>query len=322
MSLQASKLWRCRRISTKEAASPSAPRGSGEGSTFDGQIGSLGGGNHFAEIDVIRNLPDRATAHAWGIKEGQVVVMIHTGSLGFGHTASAIYKDIVRSLLPKGVAEPSNGILPLPLGEACSDAWLKARAAIQTAVNFAFANRFYLGRMVLQALNEIVGETEGRLLWDSPHNLLWEETDGGIVHRKGSTPARAADVMIGSEFAWGEPVIVPGSMGAPSYLLRSEGNLEALYSACHGAGRALPRGAAQRGHDAELDTFLERFRIVRPVDPKAIQGRRDLIEAWRQEVKQEAPFAYKAIGPIIETLQNAGVATPVAELHPLVTVKG
>ncbi len=295
--------------------------GSAGAVSYDSQIGSLGGGNHFLELDVIKSIHDRATAHAWGLREGQVVIMVHTGSLGLGHTASAVGKAAMRALLPSTMPMPDNGITVLPLGEGCADALAMVRSAIRTASNFAFANRFYLVRMAIQALEAEIGEVGASLLWDAPHNLLWEEADGVVVHRKGSTPARGPEALAGTPFPWGEPVIVPGSMGAPSFILRSLGNAEALYSACHGAGRALSRGEAQRGNDAELDQFLARFRVVTPVDPRAIRGRSDLMAAWRQELKQEAPFAYKNIGPVIDTLRGAGVAEPVVELHPLLTVK-
>lgn len=297
-------------------------RGAG-GLSYDGQIGSLGGGNHFLELDVVQHIHDRATAHAWGLREGQVVVMVHTGSLGLGHTASAIGRQAMQALLPDGVALPSNGITVLPLGERCAEALAQVRAAIHTAANFAFANRFYLARMAMRALSEELGPSSAQLLWDAPHNLLWEdERDGLVVHRKGSTPARGAEAMLGLPFAWGEPVIVPGSMGAPSYILRGMGNPEAQHSACHGAGRALARGAAMQGHDADLDQFLAQFRVVTPVDPRDLRARADLMAAWRQDLKQEAPFAYKAIGPVIDTLRDAEVAQPVAQLFPIITVKG
>ncbi len=295
--------------------------GAGEVS-YDTQIGSLGGGNHFLEVQTVHALHDRATAHAWGIREGQVMIMVHTGSLGLGHTASAVGKAAMRALLPSTIPMPDNGITVLPLGERAAEAQAAVRAAIQTASNFAFSNRFFLARMALQALHTEIGETNAKLLWDAPHNLLWEQEGGVAIHRKGSTPARSPEALIGSAFPWGEPVIVPGSMGAPSFILRSLGNPDALYSACHGAGRALSRGDAQRGHDEALDEFLARFRVVTPIDPRQIRGRADLIEAWRQELKQEAPFAYKNIGPIVDTLQGAQVATPVVELHPIMTVKG
>jgi len=271
-------------------------------------------------VQTVHALHDRATAHAWGIREGQVMIMVHTGSLGLGHTASAVGKAAMRALLPSTIPMPDNGITVLPLGERAAEAQAAVRAAIQTASNFAFSNRFFLARMALQALHTEIGETNAKLLWDAPHNLLWEQEGGVAIHRKGSTPARSPEALIGSAFPWGEPVIVPGSMGAPSFILRSLGNPDALYSACHGAGRALSRGEAQRGHDEALDEFLSRFRVVTPVDPRQIRGRADLIEAWRAELKQEAPFAYKNIGPIVDTLQGAQMAEPVVELHPILTV--
>ena len=123
---------------------------------------------------------------------------------------------------------------------------------------------------------------------------------------------------------WGEPVIVPGSMGAPSYLLRGLGNTRALNSACHGAGRSIPRGAAARGGDSALDAFLREFRVVTPLNHRdpAVAARRDVIEAWRRDLKQEAPWAYKDVGPVVESLRLAEVARPVAELRPILTVKG
>ncbi|GEM_PF-1699208 len=122
----------------------------------------------------------------------------------------------------------------------------------------------------------------------------------------------------------GEPVIVPGSMGAPRYLLRGSGNRDYLSSACHGAGRQLSRGAAMHLSDKELDDFLDSFRVVTPVDFKShdMRKRPDILEKIRAEIKQEAPFAYKEITPVIETLREPDVAHSVAEFHPLMTVKG
>jgi tRNA-splicing ligase RtcB len=113
-------------------------------------------------------------------------------------------------------------------------------------------------------------------------------------------------------------------MGAPSYLLRGLGNTRALGSACHGAGRSIPRGVASRGNDAELDAFLREFRVVTPLNHRdpAVAARRDVIQAWRRDLKQEAPWAYKNVGPVIDSLHQAEVAHPVAELHPILTVKG
>jgi tRNA-splicing ligase RtcB len=182
--------------------------------------------------------------------------------------------------------------------------------------------------MVRRALEQSVGPADMQVLYDAPHNLMWEQPgDDGTVflHRKGATPADGWAAMANTAYEhWGEPVIVPGSMGAPSYLLLGSGNEQALCSACHGAGRALSRGAAMQVADAELDAFLAAFRVVTPVDPKRadVRGRRDILEKWRQELKQEAPFAYKDITPVIDTLRAADVARPVAEFYPLMTVKG
>jgi tRNA-splicing ligase RtcB len=123
---------------------------------------------------------------------------------------------------------------------------------------------------------------------------------------------------------WGEPVIVPGSMGAASYVLRGHGSPRTLASACHGAGRRVPRGRASAGGEAELDAFLRDFRVVTPLDHRdpGVARRSDVMAAWRRDLKQEAPWVYKDIGPVVGTLRLAGVADPVVELRPLLTVKG
>lgn len=131
--------------------------------------------------------------------------------------------------------------------------------------------------------------------------------------------------MTGGPYAmWGEPVIVPGSMGASSYLLRRHGNPRTLASACHGAGRRVPRGAAARASDEELDAFLREFRVVTPLDHRdpTVARRGDVMAAWRRDLKEEAPWAYKDIGPVVSGLHAGAVAAPVAELRPLLTVKG
>ncbi|WUI03488.1 RtcB family protein [Spirillospora sp. NBC_00431] len=145
------------------------------------------------------------------------------------------------------------------------------------------------------------------------------------MHRKGATPAGGHAEMAGGPYAmWGEPVIVPGSMGAARFVLRGHGSPRTLASACHGAGRRVPRGAAARGNDAELDAFPRDFRVVTPLDHRdpRVARRSDVIGAWRRDLKQEAPWAYKDIGPVVAGLRGGGVATPVAELRPLLTVKG
>jgi tRNA-splicing ligase RtcB len=131
--------------------------------------------------------------------------------------------------------------------------------------------------------------------------------------------------MTGTPFEYyGEPVLVPGSMGASSFILAGRGFDGSNQSAAHGAGRAHSRGSSMKGFERDFEDFLQRFRVVTPVDFRRqdIRNRRDIIEKKLAELKQEAPFAYKGIGPVIETIVETGMARPVVELTPLLTVKG
>ncbi|WP_203898505.1 RtcB family protein [Virgisporangium aliadipatigenens] len=292
--------------------------GGGDGVSYDSVIGSVGGGNHFAELQYVSAVHDGATAYAWGLAPGQVVTMVHSGSLTLGHQAGATGRDLARAAWPKTLPLPANGIVPLLLDHPRKHRYLTAFA---NAANFAIGNRYFLSLMMRAGLAAATGAEPGaRPVYESPHNLLWEGGDGTVVHRKGATPAGGPD----EARLYGEPVIVPGSMGAASYLLRGLGSTRSLGSACHGAGRRVPRGAAARGSDAELDAFLREFRVVTPLNHRdpTIAGRRDIIEAWRRDLKQEAPWAYKDVAPVVESLRTAGVAEPVVELRPLLTVKG
>lgn len=297
----------------------------GDATSFDSIIGSVGGGNHFAELQYVSQVHDGAAAYAWGLAPGRVVLMVHSGSLSLGHQANATGLDQAKALWPRGVPAPRNRILPMLLDEAGAARRQRYLTAFANAANFAIGNRFFLALMMRAGLAAVAGEVGARLVYDAPHNLLWPNADGTVVHRKGATPAGGvADHPHRPPELWGEPVIVPGSMGAPSYLLRGLGNTRALTSACHGAGRSVPRGSASRGSDAELDAFLEEFRVVTPLNHRdpTVAGRRDIIDAWRRDLKQEAPWAYKEVGAVVHSLEGAGVAMPVAELRPLLTVKG
>lgn len=294
----------------------------------DSQIGSIGGGNHFVEIQRVDKILDSSVAYAWGLKPGMVTVMVHTGSVSIGHLCGGYYRDQVRQIHPAGLKHPENGIFILPQGDSQRDKTSLFWDALHNAANFAFANRMFLALMALSSLREVTGDVDFSLLYDAPHNLMWKDhLDGDevIIHRKGACPARGFDAMAGTPFAYqGEPVLVPGSMGASSYILVGQGNAGALSSASHGAGRSLSRGDALKGHDDEFQEFMESFRVVTPVDLRRqdIRFRRDIVSKKLQEIKQEAPYAYKGIGPIVQTLTDAGIARSVAELKPLLTVKG
>jgi RNA-splicing ligase RtcB len=294
------------------------------GTSHDSIIGSVGGGNHFAELQYVAKVHDRQAAYAWGFSPGQVVSMVHSGSLSLGHQAGASGMDQARRVWPSRLPVPANGIIPLPLDERSASARRHYLDAFGNAANFAVGNRFFLSLMLRSVLAAECGELSSHLVYDAPHNLLWQEDDG-VVHRKGATPAGGYAETEGGPYAmWGEPVIVPGSMGAASYVLRGRGNPRSLASACHGAGRRVPRGAASRTGDAGLDAFLRDFRVVTPLDHRdpRVTRREDVMAAWRRDLKQEAPWVYKDIGPVVSSLRSAGVADPVVELRPLLTVKG
>lgn len=294
------------------------------GTSYDSIIGSVGGGNHFAELQFVSAVHDGQAAHAWGLTPGRVVLMVHSGSLGLGHQANGTAQDQLRATWPAGLPAPRNKILPFLLDERTAAARQRYLDAFGNAANFALGNRFFLALMLRSALATTCGELAAKLVYDAPHNLFWQEGDR-VVHRKGATPAGGySDTAGGPYEMWGEPVIVPGSMGASSFVLRGHGSDRTLASACHGAGRRLPRGASAKASEAELDTFLRDFRVVTPLDHRdpGIARRADIMTAWRQDLKQEAPWAYKDIGPVVTSLADGDVATPVAELTPLLTVKG
>ena len=275
-------------------------QGSG-GLSHDSFIGSIGGGNHFAEIQYVRKVLNGSAAHAWGLIEGQVVVMIHAGSLGLGHITGNYVLDVMKRIYPDNVPHPESGIYPLPFCKRFQSEFSTFLTSLRNAANFAFGNRFFLSLMIRRGLETVIGPSPFRVIYDAPHNYMWEEEldDSPVyVHRKGATPAGGWPQMQETAYAhWGEPVIVPGSMGAPSYLLLGQGNREALCSACHGAGRAMSRGEAAKVDDEMLDAFLKEFCVVTALDPNRqdVKQRRDILNKWRDELKKEAPYAYKKL---------------------------
>ena len=293
-----------------------------EGATHDPVIGNVGGGNHFAEVQFVKKILNPQAAFDWGIQEGQVVMMIHSGSLGLGHSTGKYAMELLKKVYPKGSKFPENGIFPLPLNEMFATEVDNYKCSLANSANFAFANRFMLSRMLLKGL--ACGKSaESHLIYDAPHNLMWNK-DGYTLHRKGATPAGGWEDTQGTDYKfWGEPVIVPGSMGSSSYLMLGQGNANSLCSACHGAGRLIARGAAMHVDDKEIDEFLNNFRIVTSVNPNdaEVKGRRDILGKWKAQLKQEAPMTYKDITPVVETLKQAQIAQPVAELFPILTVK-
>jgi tRNA-splicing ligase RtcB len=245
--------------------------------------------------------------------------MAHSGSVNVGHLCGGHFMELVRRSFPTKLGHPKNGIFPLP--DRSLD-FARFFSALHNAAHFAFANRLFLALMVRQVFEEALGDHEFALVYDTPHNLAWQRADGAVLHRKGASPA--GGIGEGPDEWFGEPVLVPGSMGSSSWVLEGLGAEDALGSASHGAGRSLTRGAAAHESDARLDAFLREFRIITPLDPKRpdVRNRRDILAKWRQHLKEEAPWAYKDDRPVVETLEGAGIARRVAELRPIFTLKG
>ncbi|MBX7221785.1 MAG: RtcB family protein [Blastocatellia bacterium] len=261
----------------------------------DDGLGTVGGGNHFVELQLVEEIRDRSRAWEWGLRESCVAFMIHSGSRNVGLHIGGMWQDRARAAWPKGLKFPESGIFPLSLVETPElvASYLEAEA---TAANYGFLNRLFLAEMVRQRLREQFGDLEAPLVRDLPHNLTWPSGSGWIA-RKGACPAPA-----------GEAVVIPGSMGTASYLLVGQGHERFLASASHGAGRQRSRfemGRAGADHSTAA-LGLEGVECI------------TLREERRLE---EAPAAYKPIDPVIDAQVAAGLVSVVARMRPLVTFK-
>ena len=288
-------------------------RGSG-GVSRDAVVASIGGGNHFVEIQRVEECLDRRACWDWGLKRGRVAVMVHTGSLDIGAAVGTHFADLARRIHPAGLPRPAHGFHPLPLVGPHAPHGRAYLSAMGLAANLAVVNRLLLGELTLRVLCEAAGrQIETRLVHDAPHNLAWAE-GLRVLHRKGACPAERDPAD--RAFPDGQPVIVPGSMGDASWLLRGQGLAESLCSAPHGAGRVIARGEGRRADPAGLD----RLRVVTRLDPLRI--RRDIAQELRRNLLEEAPGNYKPVLPAMQTCADAGIALPVARLMPLLTCKG
>jgi tRNA-splicing ligase RtcB (3'-phosphate/5'-hydroxy nucleic acid ligase) len=286
------------------------------------QLGTLGSGNHFLEIDVVEEIFDKKTASSFGLFQGQVVVLVHTGSRGFGHQ---ICDDYVHAMLGGnrryGIELQDRQLACAPVKSKEGEAYLGAMAA---AANFAFANRQLITHLVREAFEEQFGkgwEKLGmRLVYDCCHNIAKKETvtfEGSrirvCIHRKGATRALPpGDERLPGRFRkTGQPVLVPGDMGRMSFILAGDhGAGETFFSACHGAGRLLSRQSAKK---------LARGRsILEELREKGIHA----MAASRATLAEEMPEAYKDVNEVVSTITGAGIARAVARLRPLGMVKG
>jgi tRNA-splicing ligase RtcB len=282
------------------------------------QLGTVGSGNHFIELQEVERIFDRAAAEAYGLREGQVTVLIHSGSRGLGHQVCTDYvKRMDRAQARYGIELPDRQLTCAPQSSPDGRAYLGAMAA---AANFAWANRHAIAHAVREAMARVVdrGAVAGtRQVYDVAHNVAKQETYGGrevCVHRKGATrafPARSSEIPAQHREV-GQAVFIPGSMGTWSYVLAGEpGSMERSFgTTCHGAGRLMSRtGARKRIGGAELRRQLEeRGIVVRCPSNKGLA--------------EEAPFAYKDVERVVDVVERAGLARRVARLRPIGVVKG
>jgi tRNA-splicing ligase RtcB len=286
------------------------------------QLATLGGGNHFIEIQRIEELYDDDIAREFGLKPGQITIMIHTGSRGFGHQIGGDYMKLANrktELRDSDLSKKGLGYLYLSDKEG-----FNYIQAMNCGANFAFANRFLLNLLVKTVMYELYPDAKLRLLYDVPHNILKIEKHLNrqlYVHRKGATRAFGGEKMPGTVFTGtGQPVLIPGSMGTSSYVLAGINDNEAsLCSVNHGAGRVMSRTAAigKSRHGKVIRTA----EITDDEFKRSMKGILLFAEDMKT-IKEEAPQAYKDIDEVIKVVTEAGLARKIARVRPLAVLKG
>ena len=287
------------------------------------QLGTLGSGNHFAEIQVVAEVYDRAAAEAFGLREGQVTVMIHSGSRGLGHQVCSDHlKIMIRAAERYGISLPDRQLCCAPIRSGEGRAYLAAMAA---AANYAFANRQVMTHWVRKSFARALGTDLDRLemdvVYDVCHNIAKFEAfeiDGSkewaCVHRKGATraypphhpgtPAPYREI--------GQPVLIPGDMGRYSYVLAGTEQAfnETFGSSCHGAGRRMSRHKAKKAARGRklLDEMAERGVFIQA--------------AGMSTIAEEMPEAYKDVRDVVDVVGRAGISHKVAQLRPVGVIKG
>lgn len=284
------------------------------------QLGTIGSGNHFVEVGYVERILDEDLARGYGISAGQVTVLIHTGSRGLGHQVATDYIRVMLEAMPRyGISLPDRELACVPFDSPEGQDYFGAMCA---AANFAWCNRQLVSWEVREAWKAIFGEEAAlpQLLYDVAHNIAKVETHeiGGepqkvIVHRKGATRAFGPwhEEIPDAHKPFGQPVLIPGSMGTSSYILAGaeESSRIAFGSCCHGAGRRLSRTAAKKQVNA-------------PVLKEALEAEGIYLEASFRRIAEEAPIAYKDVDIVVRSVSEAGIVRPVAQLKPLAAMKG
>ena len=250
-------------------------------------LGTVGSGNHFVELQVVDEIMHRHWAYAAGIKVGEVVAMVHTGSRDVGFYVGQRWQDKAKAAWPQGEKYPESGLFAL--GGSLADDYL---LAMGVAARYAWANRIAITELLRSGFAQVFGAEHSRLVVDVSHNVVLQE-QGMNIHRKGATPAHLGNLAL-----------IPGSMGDYSYLVAGQGHPDWLWSCSHGAGRSVRRQAMR--HQAAQSTAHLPF---------------ECITLKAERLREEAPQAYKDVQPVIAAQEAAGLIQGVAKFKPWVTFK-
>jgi tRNA-splicing ligase RtcB (3'-phosphate/5'-hydroxy nucleic acid ligase) len=280
------------------------------------QLSTIGGGNHFIEIGLVDQLFDMEAAAVYGLEEGTVSILIHTGSRGFGHQICTDYSvDMKKAAAKYNINIPNPGLAAVPINSKEGEKYL---GAMNCAINFAFCNRQWITDDIRKSFSHLFGgnaeEYDLGIVYDVAHNTAKFEEVGGknlLIHRKGATRALPPGHPLNPDIykKYGHPVLIPGSMGTSSYVTRANKGVDKIYNSVnHGAGRVLSRTAAKR--EISVDELKKKLGQV------IVSGRN--FKAYLDE----APQAYKDIDQVVETLVEIGLSSKVARLKPLAVLKG
>jgi len=280
------------------------------------QLSTIGGGNHFIEIGYVDKVYDADAAVCYGLFKGKITVLIHTGSRGFGHQVCTDYSSEMKKAAAKyNLHIPSAGLASVPIKSPEGKRYLGAMAC---AVNFAFCNRQWITDDVRKAFRTVLGGNDADfgldLVYDVAHNTArFESIDNKkmLIHRKGATRALPPGHHENPDRyrSTGHPVLIPGSMGTPSYVIRAESGVSKVYNSVnHGAGRVMSRTAARK------DISVEQLK----------EGLGEVIVSGRnyRAYLDEAPQAYKDIDHVVDTFTEIDISRRVARLRPLAVIKG
>lgn len=284
------------------------------------QVGTLGSGNHFVEIQKVNEIYDEEGAQIFGLFKDQVVIMIHTGSRGLGHQVATDYIKKFLNMMPHyKINVPDQEFACVPFNSSEGQQCFKASAA---AANYAWANRQMITHYIREAFEEVIPESKDKLevLYDVAHNIiklekyhLNDQEYKLLIHRKGATRAFPPyHLDIPKEYqSIGQPILIPGSMGTSSYVLKgTEEAQQSFYSVCHGAGRTISRHEAMRKISSQ--------QLKKELEQKGIK----VLVNSLYNLAEEAPLAYKDVNRVVEVVTKAGLAKKVAQLIPLAVIKG